>query len=83
MVDIALKQHPSTIYKCLGGAYYQDRRNDAIRPWASVCQVPGPEGYEMWQGYRPSVVMTGKGAMMQVRRPHLPPPSLPPRRIRA
>jgi len=64
-LDVAFRQSSTRLFKCLGDAFFDERRT---RAWAKTRPI-GREGmYEMWSGKRHSIVMTAKGPMLQIDR---------------
>ena len=60
VLDITLKQAPCMLYRAMSDAFFDERREAA---WSSVRDVLGK--YELWTGYRQSVIVTEKGAVVQ------------------
>ena len=64
-LDVAFKQYSTTAFKSVGQGFYDE---SGRRPWAKVQSLPGNGMYEMWLGKRHSIVMTARGAMLQIDR---------------
>ena len=64
VIDLAMRQHPQTVYKCLGAAFYDERKQAAwARGTKSVSDIE-----EMWMGFKMTNVSTAAGPMMQIDR---------------
>ena len=57
LIDVTMKQKPATLFKQLGDAFYDERRE---KQWASIKEIC--RNYQLYQGYKQSVIVTSSGA---------------------
>jgi len=70
-LDVALKQQPLRVLKGIGDAFYDPLSFEgrSRRAWAQAAKALGKGGeFQMVFGYRQSIIMTGRGAMLQLDR---------------
>ena len=61
LIDVTMKQKPATLFKQLGDAFYDERRE---KQWASIKEIC--RNYQLYQGYKQSVIVTSSGAIIQL-----------------
>jgi len=63
VLDIVMKHTPASMYREIGGAYYDEYRRNA---WAQTAELRAARDLELWLGYRQTIVHTDSGPMMQI-----------------
>ena len=58
-----MKQEPASLYKCLGDAFFDERQRKA---WHQMKVLGRDRQYQLWTGYRTSVLVSATGALMQL-----------------